>query len=80
MVSPRDAGETIGIVGPEGAGKSTLMSLVTGFYQSDAGQIMLDGHHITVIDLLSQETILFEGILRENIAYGLSERVACCPR
>lgn len=76
------SGETVGIVGPSGSGKSTLMNLVIGFYRPTAGRILLDGRDLCSLDLRSyrrflsvvtQETLLFEGTLRENIAYGLDE-------
>jgi ATP-binding cassette subfamily B protein/subfamily B ATP-binding cassette protein MsbA len=77
-----DAGETVAIVGPTGAGKTTLISLVPRFYDPTAGRILLDGRDIQDAKLRSlrqqvrmvlQEPILFVGSIRENIAYGRPE-------
>ncbi|MGI8825630.1 MAG: ABC transporter ATP-binding protein [Chloroflexota bacterium] len=72
-------GETWAIVGPSGAGKTTLVSLLPRFYDASHGTILLDGHDITQVTLESlrrsmaivpQDTALFGGTARENIAYG----------
>ncbi len=72
-------GQTIAIVGPTGAGKTTLVNLLMRFYELDGGAIMLDGIDISKMrrrDLRSnmgmvlQDTWLFGGTIRENIAYG----------
>ncbi|GAA4410082.1 ABC transporter ATP-binding protein [Fodinibacter luteus] len=72
-------GQTVAIVGPTGAGKTTLVNLVLRFYELDGGRITLDGVDITGLtrhDLRSrvgmvlQDTWLFAGTIRENIAYG----------
>jgi ATP-binding cassette subfamily B multidrug efflux pump len=74
-----EPGETIAIVGPTGAGKTTLVNLIMRFYELDAGFITLDGVDIASIpreDLRShlgmvlQDTWLFGGTIRDNIAYG----------
>jgi len=74
-----DPGHTVAIVGPTGAGKTTLVNLVMRFYELDAGRITLDGVDITHLrreDLRSQtgmvlqDTWLFAGTIRDNIAYG----------
>jgi ATP-binding cassette, subfamily B, multidrug efflux pump len=74
-----EPGQTVAIVGPTGAGKTTLVNLVMRFYELDAGRITLDGVDIcelTRADLRSrigmvlQDTWLFGGTIRENIAYG----------
>ena len=74
-----EPGETIAIVGPTGAGKTTLVNLIMRFYELDSGVITLDGRDITSIprrDLRSrigmvlQDTWLFGGTIRDNIAYG----------
>ncbi|MBN2176716.1 MAG: ABC transporter ATP-binding protein [Demequinaceae bacterium] len=72
-------GKTVAIVGPTGAGKTTLVNLIMRFYELDQGRITLDGVDISEMtrdDLRSrtgmvlQDTWLFEGTIRENIAYG----------
>ena len=74
-----DPGHTVAIVGPTGAGKTTLVNLVMRFYELDAGRITLDGHDIATmsrpqlrsrIGMVLQDTWLFEGTIRDNIAYG----------
>ena len=72
-------GQTVAIVGPTGAGKTTLVNLVMRFYDVDSGRITLDGVDITAmpraalrsqIGMVLQDTWLFEGTIRDNIAYG----------
>src|SRR5207248_7142292 len=72
-------GETVAFVGPSGAGKTTLCSLLPRFYEVDAGTITIDGIDIRTIKLASlrkqigivqQDVFLFPGTIRENIAYG----------
>jgi ATP-binding cassette subfamily B protein len=72
-------GETVAIVGPTGAGKTTLVNLVMRFYELDAGRITLDGVDIATmpraelrgrIGMVLQDTWLFGGTIRDNIAYG----------
>ena len=72
-------GQTVAIVGPTGAGKTTLVNLVMRFYDIDAGRITIDGIDITAmpraalrgqIGMVLQDTWLFEGTIRDNIAYG----------
>jgi ATP-binding cassette, subfamily B, multidrug efflux pump len=72
-------GQTIAIVGPTGAGKTTLVNLIMRFYELDAGRITLDGVDITKmrrddlrsqIGMVLQDTWLFGGTIRDNIAYG----------
>ena len=74
-----DPGHTVAIVGPTGAGKTTLVNLVMRFYEVDAGRITLDGVDIAAmprgelrdqIGMVLQDTWLFAGTIRENIAYG----------
>jgi ATP-binding cassette subfamily B protein len=74
-----EPGHTVAIVGPTGAGKTTLVNLVMRFYELDAGRITLDGVDITAmrreelrgqIGMVLQDTWLFGGTIRENIAYG----------
>ena len=72
-------GQTIAIVGPTGAGKTTLVNLIMRFYEVDAGTITLDGVDIATlpraalrsnVGMVLQDTWLFKGTIRENIAYG----------
>lgn len=73
------AGETVAIVGPSGAGKTTLCSLLPRFYELDSGSITIDGIDIRdmtqsslrgQIGIVQQDVFLFGGTIRENIAYG----------
>ncbi|MCO8246179.1 MULTISPECIES: ABC transporter ATP-binding protein [unclassified Haladaptatus] len=72
-------GETLALVGPTGAGKSTILKLLLRLYDVNDGTIRLDGQDITEVSLsslresvgyVSQETFLFAGTVGENIAYG----------
>jgi ABC-type multidrug transport system fused ATPase/permease subunit len=72
-------GEMIALVGPTGAGKSTLVNLLPAFYEATAGRILIDGRDIRGLSLaslrdnisgVSQEAFLFNGTVRENILYG----------
>lgn len=72
-------GQTIALVGPSGAGKTTLVNLIPRFYEPTAGRIEFDGRDARSLDLrglraqigvVPQETFLFGGTIRENIAYG----------
>ncbi|MBC9784402.1 ABC transporter ATP-binding protein [Heliobacterium chlorum] len=72
-------GQTVAIVGPTGAGKTTLINLLMRFYEVDDGQITVDGVDIRRLDrgnlrslfgMVLQDTWLFNGTIRENIAYG----------
>lgn len=74
-------GQTVAIVGPTGAGKTTLVNLLMRFYEISGGQIVIDGVDIrdlkrsrlrTVFGMVLQDTWLFYGTIRENIAYGRS--------
>ncbi|MDF1523315.1 MAG: ATP-binding cassette domain-containing protein [Trueperaceae bacterium] len=72
-------GQTVAIVGPTGAGKTTLVNLLMRFYELDGGHITLDGVDIAAmargalrsqIGMVLQDTWLFKGTIRDNIAYG----------
>ncbi|HYH82858.1 MAG TPA: ABC transporter transmembrane domain-containing protein [Longimicrobium sp.] len=72
-------GETVALVGPSGAGKTTLAALIPRFWDVQEGSIALDGIDLrelrladlrTAVGLVPQETLLFSGPVRENIAYG----------
>jgi ATP-binding cassette subfamily B protein len=74
-----EPGHTVAIVGPTGAGKTTLVNLVMRFYELDAGRITLDGVDIATmrrdelrgeIGMVLQDTWLFGGTIRDNIGYG----------
>jgi len=72
-------GEMVGVVGPTGTGKSTIVSLIPRFYDADGGTVMVDGVDVrnyrlqglrNQIAYVLQETVLFRGTVAENIAYG----------
>src|SRR5205807_10144802 len=72
-------GETMGLVGETGAGKSTIVKLVARFYDATSGRVLIDGIDIRDLDLTAyrqqlgyvpQEAFLFSGTIRDNIAYG----------
>jgi ATP-binding cassette subfamily B protein len=74
-----EPGQTIAIVGPTGAGKTTLVNLIMRFYELDGGSITLDGRDIATfprpelrsqVGMVLQDTWLFGGSIRDNIAYG----------
>lgn len=77
-----EAGQTVAIVGPTGAGKTTLVNLLMRFYELDGGRIELDGIDTRALarddlrrafGMVLQDTWLFHGTIRENIAYGRLE-------
>jgi ABC-type multidrug transport system fused ATPase/permease subunit len=72
-------GETVALVGPTGAGKSTIASLIGRNYDVSAGRVLVDGYDVRDVELASlrrqiatvlQETFLFSGTVRDNIRYG----------
>ncbi|WP_082699421.1 ABC transporter ATP-binding protein [Arthrobacter sp. EPSL27] len=74
-----EPGQTVAIVGPTGAGKTTLVNLMMRFYELDAGRITLDGVDVALMSrhelrsrmgMVLQDTWLFGGTIRDNIAYG----------
>nr|WP_276255350.1 ABC transporter ATP-binding protein [Halovivax sp. TS33] len=77
-----ESGDLVGLVGPTGAGKTTLVKLLMRLYDADDGEIRVDGTDITDVTLsslrdaigyVSQEPFLFQGTVRENVAYGRPE-------
>jgi ATP-binding cassette subfamily B protein len=74
-----EPGQTVGLVGPTGAGKSTTLKLLVRLYDVDEGAVRVDGHDVRDVTLdslrasmgyVSQDTFLFDGTVRENIRYG----------
>jgi ABC-type multidrug transport system fused ATPase/permease subunit len=74
-----EPGSTVAIVGPTGAGKTTLVNLLMRFYEVDSGQILIDGADISTVSrhslrsrigMVLQDTWLFSGTIAENIGYG----------
>ncbi|WP_407941470.1 ABC transporter ATP-binding protein [Microlunatus kandeliicorticis] len=74
-----EPGQTVAVVGPTGAGKTTLVNLIMRFYELDGGRILLDGTDIAAVPravlrsrlgMVLQDTWLFHGTIRDNIAYG----------
>ncbi|CAH1407111.1 unnamed protein product [Nezara viridula] len=79
-----DEGMTVALVGDSGSGKSTIVSLLERFYLPNEGKILIDGHDINDINvrylrsqmgLVSQEPVLFDMTIKENIIYGMEEKV-----
>lgn len=77
-----EPGQTVAIVGPTGAGKTTLVNLIMRFYELDGGRILLDGQNIADLrrhdlrartGMVLQDPWLFAGTIRENIRYGRQE-------
>ena len=75
-------GETVALVGPTGAGKTSIVNLIARFYEVSAGAVRIDGHDIRQVAqeslrrqmaLVSQDPFLFSGTLRENIRFGVPE-------
>jgi subfamily B ATP-binding cassette protein MsbA len=75
-------GRTVALVGPSGAGKTTVVNLVPRFFDPDRGRITVDGYDIrdvtlsslrSLIGIVTQETILFNDTIRNNIAYGRAD-------
>ncbi|WP_208866980.1 ABC transporter ATP-binding protein [Bradyrhizobium sp. AS23.2] len=74
-----EPGQVVGLVGPTGSGKSTVLSLLPRFYEASSGRVLIDGLDVSSYKLATlraqvgfvlQETVLFRGTIRENIAYG----------
>jgi ATP-binding cassette subfamily B protein len=77
-----EEGERLAIVGPTGAGKSTVMNLIVRFYDVDSGKVKVDGHDLRDLCLdtlrnnmaiVLQDTVLFSGTIRDNIRFGRPE-------
>ncbi len=80
-----ESGETLAIVGPTGAGKTTLANLVPRFYDATSGEVLVDGHDVRDVTLASlranlgivlQEPFLFAGTIEDNIRYGRLDATA----
>ncbi|UXP32657.1 ABC transporter ATP-binding protein/permease [Reichenbachiella agarivorans] len=78
-------GKTYAIIGSNGVGKSTLIKLIMGFYKLNHGQILIDGHPLTKVDikhwrnqigLIFQESYIFDQTVKENILYGYNENIS----
>ncbi len=74
-----DPGQTVGLVGPTGAGKTTVLKLLLRLYDVDRGAVRIDGHDVrdlriedlrAAMGYVSQDSFLFDGSVRENIRYG----------
>lgn len=74
-----EPGKTVALVGPTGAGKSTVVSLVSRFYDANRGRVLVDGHDVRDVNLHSlrkqmgimlQDSFIFSGTLMDNIRYG----------
>ena len=72
-------GETIALVGPTGAGKTTIVNLISRFYDIEEGNILIDGYDLTKISIeslrrqmgvMTQDNFIFHGTVRDNILYG----------
>ena len=72
-------GETIALVGPTGAGKTTIVNLISRFYEATEGNIRIDGHEVkdatlkslrSQMGIMTQDNFLFSGTIRDNIRYG----------
>ncbi len=72
-------GETVALVGPTGAGKTTIINMIARFYDSVDGDILLDGQDIkkatfsslrSAVSVMPQDSVLFSGTIRENLTYG----------
>jgi ATP-binding cassette subfamily B protein/subfamily B ATP-binding cassette protein MsbA len=80
-----EPGETIALVGPSGAGKTTLCNLIARFYDPTSGRVLLDGRDLREIDvesyrgligIVEQDVFLFDGTVAANIAYGTRHAAA----
>lgn len=76
------AGETIGIIGSTGSGKTTLVNLIPRFYDATKGKVLIDGYDVTEVDtrllrtaiaVVPQKALLFSGTIRENLRWGCEQ-------
>ncbi len=83
------AGQTVALVGPSGAGKTTLSNLVARFYDPTSGRVMLDGRDLrdldvesfrSVLGIVEQDVFLFDGTIADNIAYARRDVTASAIR
>jgi len=74
-----EAGQTIGIIGGTGSGKTTLVDLIAGFYPAAAGEVLIDGRNIreyngdclrNAMGVVPQKAVLFQGTIRDNLCWG----------
>jgi ATP-binding cassette subfamily B multidrug efflux pump len=72
-------GETIALVGPTGVGKTTIVNLISRFYEAQSGEVLIDGQDVrsvtieslrSQLGIMMQDTFLFSGTIRDNIRYG----------
>lgn len=72
-------GEMIALVGPTGAGKTTVVNLISRFYDAESGRVLIDGHDVKDVTIeslrhqmgiMTQDNFLFSGTIRDNIRYG----------
>ena len=79
------AGESVALVGPTGAGKTTIVNLITRFYDTTGGRVLIDGHDISEVTLKSlrsqmgimlQDSVIFSGTVEDNIRYGKLDATA----
>lgn len=72
-------GETIALVGPTGVGKTTIINLISRFYETTQGEVLIDGYNVknvtveslrSQLGIMMQDTFLFSGTIRDNIRYG----------
>lgn len=75
-------GQTVGIIGGTGSGKTTLVNLIPGLYQASAGKVLLDGENVDTLDknaicrkigIVPQSALLFSGTIRENLLWGKAD-------
>lgn len=79
------AGESVALVGPTGAGKTTIVNLISRFYDTTDGRVLIDGHDISEVTLKSlrsqmgimlQDSVIFSGTVEDNIRYGKLDATA----